>query len=73
MDIISATHYQADLFSVNKDNPKLMNILDAVNDRYGKSTLQVASKGFDKKHDMKRQFLTKRATTRWSDIPKIRC
>jgi|TARA_B110000211_G_scaffold113230_1_gene131453 DNA polymerase V len=73
IDIIPAANYQSDLFNESKDNPKLMNILDAVNDRYGKSTLQLASKGSDKKHEMKRQFLTKRATTRWSDIPKIKC
>ncbi len=73
VEIIPAANYQADLFSINEDNPKLMNVLDAVNDRYGKSTLQVASKGFDKKHEMKRLFLTKRATTRWSDVPQIKC
>ena len=73
VEIIPAANYQADLFSINEDNPKLMNVLDAVNGRYGKSTLQVASKGFDKKHEMKRLFLTKRATTRWSDVPQIKC
>ncbi|NDW15545.1 DUF4113 domain-containing protein [Alteromonas genovensis] len=73
VEILSAANYQADLFAENKDNPKLMNVLDAVNDRYGKSTLQIASKGFTKTHEMKRQFITQRATTRWSDIPTIQC
>jgi DNA polymerase V len=73
VEILPAANYQADLFAENKDNPKLMNVLDAVNDRYGKSTLQIASKGFTKTHEMKRQFITQRATTRWSDIPTIKC
>ncbi|WP_082759616.1 DUF4113 domain-containing protein [Alteromonas stellipolaris] len=50
-----------------------MHVLDAVNTRYGKSTMQMASKGFSKKHEMRREYITKRATTRWSDIPVIKC
>lgn len=73
VEILPAANYQADLFNESKDNEKLMNALDAVNDRFGKSTLQIASKGFTKSHEMKRHFLTKRATTRWSDVPHIKC
>ncbi|HBA56977.1 DUF4113 domain-containing protein [uncultured Pseudoalteromonas sp.] len=50
-----------------------MHVVDAINGRYGKSSMQIASKGFSKKRAMRREYLSKRATTRWSDIPAIKC
>ncbi|MBQ53249.1 MAG: hypothetical protein CMF35_16435 [Leeuwenhoekiella sp.] len=38
-----------------------------------KAPFRSFQKGLIKKHEMKRQFLTKRATTRWSDIPIVKC
>jgi DNA polymerase V len=73
LDIRPQAHFQTDLFAPAVDNPNLMHVLDAINTRYGKSTMQMASKGFSKKHEMRREYITKRATTRWSDIPVIKC
>ncbi|GFD79500.1 hypothetical protein KUL118_23620 [Tenacibaculum sp. KUL118] len=73
LDIRPQTHYQGDLFEPSQDNAGLMHVVDAINGRYGKSSMQIASKGFSKKHAMRRDYLSKRATTRWSDIPTIVC
>ncbi|MGY0586755.1 MAG: Y-family DNA polymerase [Paraglaciecola chathamensis] len=73
LDIRPQTHYQGDLFEPSQDNVGLMHVVDAINGRYGKSSMQIASKGFSKKHAMRREYLSKRATTRWSDIPTIVC
>lgn len=73
LDIRPQTRYQGDLFEPSQDNAGLMHVVDAINGRYGKSSMQIASKGFSKKHAMRRDYLSKRATTRWSDIPTIVC
>ncbi|MEQ3641485.1 MAG: DUF4113 domain-containing protein [Alteromonas sp.] len=73
LDIRPQTHYQGDLFEPSQDNAGLMHVVDAINGRYGKSSMQIASKGFSKKHAMRREYLSKRSTTRWSDIPTIIC
>ena len=53
-------------------SPKLMNALDAVNDRYGKKSLVVAREGFSRRTAMKQEFRSPRYTTRISDVPVIR-
>lgn len=58
-----------------RDKGKLMKALDAVNGRYGKGTLQVASAGTAGDHRefwMKQERRTPRYTTRWAEIPVAR-
>ncbi|MFD2821990.1 DUF4113 domain-containing protein [Paraglaciecola chathamensis] len=33
----------------------------------------MAAKGFEQKFAMRREFLSPQYTTKWSDIPKIKC
>jgi DNA polymerase V len=50
----------------------LMRAMDAINDRYGRGTLQLAGAGVggDARHwSMKQQWCTPRYTTAWTDLP----
>ena len=53
-------------------SPELMSALDAVNGRFGKKSLVLASEGFQKRAVMKQQFRSPRYTTRITDVPVIR-
>jgi DNA polymerase V len=64
---------QHDLFTVNTDDPELMNCYDVINNRYGNATVEVASAGQVNKWNMRREFLSPSYTSKWHDIPKIVC
>lgn len=73
MDLQRADQYQPDLFQRDCDKRELMSCLDAVNQRYGRDTMFLASQGIEKKFQMRREFLSPRYTTKVSDFPKVRC
>lgn len=73
MDLHNEALFQYDLFTPSNDNNKLMNCMDTINARYGRSTVHIAAKGFEQKFAMRRAFLSPQYTTKWSDIPKIIC
>lgn len=73
LDIQDEHYLQGDLFTTQKCDHTLMAAIDNINNRYGRNTMNFASKGIDRPFDMKRKFLSKSFTTRWSDIPKIKC
>jgi DNA polymerase V len=64
---------QHTLFEKQTDNPQLMGCLDAINHRFGKGMLSVASSQLNERWHMNRAFLSPQYTTRWRDIPKIQC
>lgn len=64
---------QPDLFLADNSNPKLMNCLDTINNRYGQGALTLAAQGQSDAWQMKRHFLSPQYTSNWRDIPKIRC
>jgi DNA polymerase V len=64
---------QHDLFTVNTDDPELMNCYDVINNRYGNATVEVASAGQVNKWNIRREFLSPSYTSKWHDIPKIVC
>ena len=66
-------HHQGDLFNQSQDNPALMKCVDEINNRFGNHTLKIASEKQASSWQMRREFLSPRYTTRWSDIPVIRC
>lgn len=72
IELESKDFQQHDLF-IRNDNPALMNCYSKINQRFGKGTLQLASEAKHEKWSMRREFLSPRYTTRWSDIPKILC
>jgi DNA polymerase V len=72
VELESGDFQQQDLF-LSKENPALMNCYNNINSRFGKGALQLGSEARQEKWSMRREFLSPRWTTRWSDIPTILC
>lgn len=47
---------------------KLMAVLDAINQRYGRQTLKLGSEGFKAPWKMKQNFKSPRYTTHWDEL-----
>ena len=62
------------LFSSEKDEKinSLMQSIDNTNYRYGRSTLSLASAGFQKKWNMKREYSSKIDTADFYSLPRIK-
>ncbi|MDC9498646.1 MULTISPECIES: Y-family DNA polymerase [unclassified Pseudoalteromonas] len=73
IELESESFQQADMFSVSEDKPKMMECLDVINKRYGVGTLSIGSEKLTQSWNMKRAFLSPHYTTRWTDIPIIKC
>jgi DNA polymerase V len=68
--IIPAGEGQYNLFG-NYDNSRqltLSNLMDDINQRYGRGLVRIAAEGYDKTWKMKQEFLSKQYTTNWKDI-----
>jgi DNA polymerase V len=71
IDLTAEARRQSDLFEspeVLAKRAKLNLVLDQVNNTFGRETLRVAASGRARPWAMKREFLSPRYTTRWSDI-----
>ena len=71
----SAESIQTNLF-YNTDintNEKLSRVMDGINEKYGRDKVKLAVQGNGKEWKLKQEMLSGRYTTRWSDIPKIKC
>ncbi|MFT5889819.1 MAG: DNA polymerase V [Zhongshania sp.] len=65
---------QNDLFSTGQtaDTDNLMNLLDSINQRFGRGTLQMAGEGIQKKWAMRQAYRSPSYTTRLSDLPTVK-
>ncbi|PHR62203.1 MAG: DNA repair protein [Robiginitomaculum sp.] len=71
-DLVPVADRPATLFDpIEKRSPELMVALDAVNKRFGKKSLVVASEGFKRRASMQTQFQSPKYTTRISDLPIV--
>lgn len=76
-DLIPKNLRQVDLFHQPTDaqlekTEQVMAVLDAINLKYGRSTLRLAAEGYSKPWAMKAELKSLAYTTRWTDVPKIR-
>ncbi|ECD5820137.1 DNA polymerase V subunit UmuC [Salmonella enterica] len=74
-DFFSQGVAQLNLFDDNApraDSAKLMEVLDHLNAKDGKGTLYFAGQGMSQPWAMKREMLSPRYTTRFSDLPIVR-
>lgn len=73
-EISSASLYQTDLFSEEKDEKKkkAMQLLDEVNHYLGRTELRFASEGVTKKWKGQKQNSSPHYTTRWSQLLEIK-
>tara|TARA_R110000737_G_scaffold313115_1_gene322584 strand:- start:87 stop:1340 length:1254 start_codon:yes stop_codon:yes gene_type:complete len=72
IELVDATIIQQDMFSP-VDTPVITECYHDINKRFGRGTLMIGSEAGTKTWSMRREFLSPRSTTRWSDIPKINC
>jgi DNA polymerase V len=75
LDLREIRPEQIDFFSAKQSakSQDLMVSLDAINRRFGRGTLALASQGIRPEWRMSRDMLSPSYTTKWSDIPKVRC
>jgi DNA polymerase V len=74
-DFYSQGIAQLDLFDENAPRHKstqLMDTLDRINTKVGKGTLYFAGQGIQQEWQMKREMLSPRYTTRYSDLLRVK-
>ncbi|MGG5838491.1 DUF4113 domain-containing protein, partial [Huaxiibacter chinensis] len=74
-DFFSQGVAQLNLFDENaprSNSAQLMDILDHLNTQNGKGTLYFAGQGIQQQWQMKREMLSPRYTTRYSDLLRVR-
>ncbi|MFT4058377.1 MAG: Y-family DNA polymerase [Legionella sp.] len=76
-ELIPKTTQQLDLFEQPNEAQRihaerLMNVLDQVNQKYGRSTLRLAAEGYAKPWAMRSELKSPAYMSRWSELPKVR-
>lgn len=71
-EIIPDSWQQGNLFTEETSGKELMKVLDAINAKWGHSTVQYASAGFKKNWSFKREQLSQAYTTRWDQLPIVK-
>lgn len=75
LDLTQRKPNQQDLFtpaqSISCD--KLMQVVDRVNQRYGQGAMYWGAEGSKQRWPMRQAYLSPAYTTRWDDMPVIRC
>lgn len=75
MEIVPRANQQLSLFMPGKiesgRNDKLMATLDAINGRYGRGAMRLASEGVTKSWQMRRGNLSPRYTTDWDGVARV--
>ncbi|KNC09605.1 DNA polymerase V subunit UmuC [Klebsiella sp. RIT-PI-d] len=74
-DFFSQGVAQLNLFDSNTprvDSEALMGVMDKLNQKQGRGTLFFAGQGMEQQWQMKREMLSPRYTTRFSDLPRVR-
>ena len=75
IELQDKTFQQNDLFHPGQPlkSEHLMAALDSINRRYGRGSVYIGAEGSKQRWKMRQQYLSPAYTTRWSDIPQIKC
>ena len=72
-ELTAADRVNMDLFErQDAKNIALAEVMDRVNHRYGRNTLFLAGEGIERKWNMKQNFLSRRFTTNWNELPEVK-
>jgi DNA polymerase V len=71
LNLSDAATPQMGLFSTTRDNSRLMQVMDRINDIWGRGTLRSAAEGIEKNWRMKRQQVSPGYTARWDQLPLV--
>ena len=75
LDLRTRKYEQLDFYSPKQSEKSrtLMHTVDRINERFGRYTVQLANTGVQPKWLMSRNFKSPSYTTRWADLPVVRC
>lgn len=73
LELQSAHQQQMDWLNPSPEDNRLMNVFDDLNNRYGTGSVFLAAEGIEHKWGMKRELLTPQYTTKWNDLPLVKC
>ncbi|WP_153448282.1 Y-family DNA polymerase [Vibrio algicola] len=73
LDLMEGKHAQIDFLNPKPDDPRLMAVFDGLNQRYGTDSVFLAAQGIEHKWAMRREMLSPQYTTKWGDLPVVRC
>ncbi|MBV8884127.1 MAG: Y-family DNA polymerase [Chroococcidiopsidaceae cyanobacterium CP_BM_RX_35] len=63
-----------DDYDPEDERPKhLMELIDGLDEHFGRETLKLAAMGLNKHWQTRAQYMSKRWTTRWDEIPLVKC
>lgn len=72
-DLCDKSHHQYDMFSHPTEElteaERTMNVIEAINGKYGKRTIHLAAEGLQKQWSMRSELRTPSYTTCWTDLP----
>lgn len=75
LGLTSEGEKQLSLFEKSKEDKKrsqdLMQLMDTINNRYGRKTIQLAASGIHQKWQMKADYKSPKYTTNWDELPKV--
>jgi DNA polymerase V len=71
MGLGDKTMQQPDLFTSSRDNTALMQVMDRINNLWGRGTLRSGAEGVTKTWRMKRELKSPGYTTDWNQIPVV--
>ncbi len=75
LDIRDRSFYQFDLFTPGQSQrtDELMQVIDSVNQRYGRDSVTFGAEGLTGKWTMRQNKLSPSYTSSWLDIPRVHC
>ena len=75
MDVCNRSFNQYDLFHSGQSPQadKVMRVLDKTNLEHGRNTLFLGAEGVVRKWSMRQQYKSPSYTTKWTDIPVVKC
>ena len=75
LDLREKKYSQHDLFQKGQssESEQLMQTVDSINRRYGQGFIYWGAEGRKQRWHMRQDFLSPAYTTRWTDIPGIKC
>ena len=75
LDIRDRNFYQYDLFNAEQSTSTdhLMQVIDTINQRYGRDALTFAAEGLTGKWTMRQHRLSPAYTSSWIDLPRVCC
>ncbi len=75
LELSPKQHQQLDLFHPQQSHKtdQLMAVMDKINHYYGKNSIYLAAEGVHKKWAMRQAYRSPAYTSRWEEIPKIKC